>query len=257
MTRDFTLAFYKECLLAIISKHENILRFDEFLNLKSYPEKFCLIRHDVDRLPHRSLSMAHLEHDLGIKSTYYFRAKRGVFIPSIIKEISGMGHEIGYHYESLSDTNGNMEAAYIDFKVNLDRFREIVNINTISMHGKPLSKFDNRDLWRSEKGSEQLINLNIRGEIYLAIDYSEIAYLSDTGRNWASKNNLRDKVQSNIPVLFNSSYQLLDYLCNYSFKKMVFQVHPERWVDALFPWAWQFGLDKGTNIIKTVLRNIL
>lgn len=257
MKRDFTLAFYKDCLHAIKSNHENILWFDEFINLNAYPEKFCLIRHDVDRLPHRALDMAHLERDLGIKSTYYFRAKCGVFIPSIIQEISGMGHEIGYHYESVSDTNGDIEAAFIDFKDNLNRFRKIVKINTISMHGKPLSKFDNRDLWRSEKGIEELSNLQLSGEIYLAIDYSDIAYLSDTGRNWSSKNNLRDKVQSKIPVSFNSSFQLLEYLVEYSFEKMVFQVHPERWVDALIPWAWQFGLDKGTNIIKTAMRNIL
>ena len=31
------------------------------------------IRHDIDRKPERALKMAEIEHDFGVKSTYYFR----------------------------------------------------------------------------------------------------------------------------------------------------------------------------------------
>jgi len=47
--------------------------------------------------------MARLENELGIKATYFFRTIPHTFKPEIIKEIAGMGHEIGYHYENLSE----------------------------------------------------------------------------------------------------------------------------------------------------------
>ena len=38
-----------------------------------------------------------------IKATYFFRTIPHTFKPETIKEIAGMGHEIGYHYENLSE----------------------------------------------------------------------------------------------------------------------------------------------------------
>ena len=113
------------------------------------PEKFILIRHDIDRRPRKALEMAILEREMGIRSSYYFRAKPHVFNPHIIKRISALGHEIGYHYECLSDTNGNIRMALNDFAYHLNRFRKIVPIKTIAMHGRPFKPYDNRDLWKN------------------------------------------------------------------------------------------------------------
>src|SRR5690606_27946736 len=136
------------------------------------------------------------------RSTYYFRAKPNVFKPDIIRTILRYGHEIGYHYENLSDTNGDIKRALEDFEKNLLRFREITPITTISMHGRPLKPYDNRDLWRDPSRHALLKEqFGILGEIYLDIDYSDIAYISDTGRNWtADVANVRDKVHSNLNV---------------------------------------------------------
>ena len=67
--------------------------------------------------------MAEIENNYGVRSTYYFRAKKNVFVPQIILKIAEMGHEIGYHYECLSDTNGDVEKALIDFE-NLKKLRD-------------------------------------------------------------------------------------------------------------------------------------
>ena len=255
MNKDFTLDSYKYYLEILKQKGYLFYRYDEFMQKNKFADKYCLIRHDVDREPKRSLDMALLENSLNIKSTYYFRAKNNTFKPKIIKKIEALGHEIGYHYESLSDTDGDIEKACIDFEKNLKRFREIATIKTCSMHGRPFKKYDNRDIWKIKKNHDYLINdLGLLGEVYLDIDYSEIAYINDTGRNWTSgASNLRDKVSSNISADFNNKTELLNYFKANPNKKIVFQIHPERWSNNLLIWWIQSLKDQIINNIKKII----
>ncbi len=39
------------------------------------------------------------------------------------------------------------ELAIDDFRLNLEKMRKLYPVKTICMHGSPLSKWDNRDLW--------------------------------------------------------------------------------------------------------------
>ncbi len=254
--RDFTLAAYEGYLKAIKSSYGNILTFSEYFSAEPKPKSFCLIRHDVDRKPGNALQMARLENGMGVKSTYYFRAKPHTFKPGIIMEIASLGHEIGYHYESLSDTDGDMSLALKDFESNLKKLREIVSVRTIAMHGRPLKPYDNRDMWRSGDNHKRLIEkYGILGEVYLDIDYTDIAYINDTGRNWTSgKFNRRDKVVSNVEADFENGENLLGYLSSTPASKMVFQVHPERWEGGVIGWVIQYFSDTAVNMVKWCLR---
>lgn len=250
--RDFTLRSYRSYLEAIISRGFPFLTFAEFLSMDKQPERFCLVRHDVDRKPANALAMAELESELGVKATYYFRTKPHTFDPKIILEIAGLGHEIGYHYESLSDKRGNMASAQQDFELHLEEMRKIVQIDTVSMHGRPLRPFDNRDMWRSAEQRNILHRkYRILGEVYLDIDYTDISYITDTGRNWMStQSNKRDKVDSDIHADFESGEALLEWLKNSPHPKLVFQIHPERWSDNPAKWALQLAKDKLINLAK-------
>jgi hypothetical protein len=256
--RDFTLDKYSIYLTAINSKIGSFIRFDEYMQRKEKPAKFCLIRHDVDRKPNAALAMAKLEHKMGIVATYYFRAKSETFKPEILKEIASMGHEIGYHYESLSDTNGDIKKAVEDFKKNLEAFRKRVPISTCSMHGRPLKPYDNRDIWKVKENHQYLKNeLGIIGEVYLDIDYSDIAYINDTGRNWTTgKSNRRDKVESNIKADFTSDEELLIYLKGNPHQRICFQIHPERWSNNSVEWITQYLKDSSINAAKVVFSQI-
>lgn len=225
------------------------------MQTQTSPEKFCLIRHDVDRMPGRALSMAKIEHEMGIVSTYYFRKKPYTFKPHIIKEIESLGHEVGYHYENLSDTNGDVEAGLEDFIMNLAEFRKIATIKTCAMHGQPLKPYDNRDLWKIPENMSTLKNkLGMLGEVYLNIDYSDIAYINDTGRNWTSTaSNRRDKVNSLVKADFSSGDELLHYLQNNPHNKICFQIHPERWSGNIISYAGQILLDGMINLAKSIV----
>jgi hypothetical protein len=253
---DFTFTAYQRYLEIIKSQYSFIPTFSEIFSTSSLPVSYCMIRHDVDRKPLNALKMAELEKEMGLRTTYYFRTKANTFKPAIIRAIADMGHEVGYHYENLSDTNGDIERALKDFEVNLKRLREVVPIQTICMHGCPLKPFDNRDLWR-EKSRHSLLQerFMILGEAYLDIDYSDVAYINDTGRNWtAYDSNLRDKVNSKLNISFRSQSELINYLSNSPHPKLVFQIHPERWSRSIAEWGFQFCKDSVTNITKQIFR---
>ena len=166
-----------------------------------------------------------------------------------------MGHEIGYHYENLSYTNGDYKKALYDFEKNLDKFRNIVPVYTVSMHGRPLSKFDNRDLWNHYGVSVLCDKYHLLGEIYLSIDYSNIAYINDTGRNWnTNSSNLRDKTNSEINIRIDNNKELMQNIIKQKFPQIVFQIHPERWTNGFLEYCVQFLRDYSSNFLKYLLK---
>lgn len=254
--RDFTHTAYKRYLGALKSSYQNIIRFDEFFLSKPRPSSFCILRHDVDREPKNALCMAELEKKLGIKATYYFRVKPRVFLPDVMRAVAGLGHEIGYHYECLSDTKGDIVMALKNFEDNLKRFRDIATVRTIAMHGRPLKPFDNLEMWKYPNNRRMLKDrYGILGEAYLDIDYKDVAYINDTGRNWSShKANLRDRVDSGVALNFKSGDELYDYLKSNPHPCLVFQTHPERWTDSLFSYCLSLGFDLMANSGKYMVK---
>ena len=62
------------------------------------------------------------------------------------------------------------------------------------MHGSPLSKYNNRDLWTHY----DYHSYKIRGEAFLSFEQNndDIHYLTDTGRTWSDKHTLRDVMKT-------------------------------------------------------------
>ena len=75
--RDFTLDKYRIYHAAIVSKIGIFKSFDNFIVLIEKPQKFCLIRHDIDRKSKAALTMAKLEQEIGIVYGIVF------FVPSV------------------------------------------------------------------------------------------------------------------------------------------------------------------------------
>lgn len=255
---DFTLNFYKTLIRTVQqSFNGQVFTFADFLSVFEKPDSFCIIRHDVDRNHSAALRMAASEAELGIQTSYYFRAKDQDFNKKAIRRIDNLGHEVGFHYESLATARGNYKNALSDFKKCVRNFQIIAEISTISMHGSPLSEYNNLDLWHKFDRSKIFDELDLIGDVVLDIDYSDIAFITDTGRNWYSqKGNLRDKVRSSIAVDLKNSGELLNFIENAQNRKFVLQIHPERWSDNLFEWSFQFTKDKLANTIKWILEKI-
>lgn len=232
---DFTLNTFHKLLVTLKDHKYTFQTFAGFL--KEPAERAIILRHDVDARKMNSLQTAKLEKELGITGTYYFRIVPGSFDEEVIKQIAGLGHEIGYHYEDLSgcaargmrpseiaqvprtgmispgrhaagskkqhdehdlhDLHDNFlpekelaDMAIVSFRENLEKLRRVVTVETICMHGSPLSNYDNRMLW--EKYDYR--DYGIIGEPYFDINFDEVLYLTDTGRRWDGDSvSIRDK----------------------------------------------------------------
>tara|TARA_B100000963_G_C22606253_1_gene662651 strand:- start:606 stop:1358 length:753 start_codon:yes stop_codon:yes gene_type:complete len=246
---DFTLKTYEDLLKSLIDQNYTFLTFEEFL--KSESDKTIILRHDVDLMPYNSLAFAKIQHRHNVKGVYYFRAVKESWNENIIKEISNLGHEIGYHYENLSFCKGDYNESIKDFKYNLKRLRKLAPVSTICMHGSPLSKFDSRDLWTKYNYSD----FDIKGEPYFDIDFNNVHYFTDTGRKWdGEKVSVRDKVKTNNDITFSSTKDIIRSAKNGTLpKKIMFTFHPQRWNDNLFYWVKELILQNLKNIIKRLI----
>lgn len=266
--RDFTADRLQLLLSSLISAGYGFATVAEYLHNPS--DSTVILRHDVDARPVNSLKCAEMEYRLGISGTYYFRTFPGSYNKAIIAEIYSLGHEIGYHYEDLAVAHGDYRKAISGFEQNLAKLRRVAPVETICMHGSPMSKHDNRLLWQKYDYRD----FGICGEPYLDIDFSKVYYLTDTGRCWnGDRFNLRDRAsrednqdKPGTPLKGNGSQPLRERTFqktmdiieavsdNWRPAVIMMTVHPQRWNNSIIPWITELTGQKLKNIVKAFIR---
>jgi hypothetical protein len=256
---DFTLSTYRCLLQSLLSADYHFLTFEQycFLPKQELPERFIILRHDVDLRAVNSLRTAQIEHQLGIAASYYFRVVPQSNQPHIIQQITALGHEIGYHYEDMSLANGDAKQAIQHFAQQLQHFRTFYPVKTICMHGAPTSQFDSKDLWKHYDYHDY----GIIGEPYFDIDFSDLFYLTDTGRCWDGyKVSVRDKILVyqdqwvEQGLVFHSTQQLIHAAQNGILPaRIMITTHPQRWTDNPIDWVKELLLQSIKNIVKRIL----
>ncbi len=239
---DFTVEKYCE-LISALKLHKN-----------------HTIRHDVDLRPEFALRVAEQERASGTTATYYFRTMHFESHAKVISQIHAMGHRIGYHYESLSTTNGDIEAAYNDFKNNLTRLRKIAPVTTACAHGSPRSPWNSQDIWNQY----DIHSLGIEYEPMLDTDFSRTLYLTDTGRRWDGyRVSVRDKVPEQQAqweregLVFHTTDEIIqalnDPLHHIHRHDLLVNTHPQRWMPFGAQWVAEAGIQWFKNIAKSLI----
>lgn len=265
---DFTTEQYKNLLAILHSREYSFQSLSDFL--ENPANQSILLRHDVDARKFHSLKFAQIQNDMGIRGTYYFRIVPQSFDEEVIKEIASMGHEIGYHYETMDKANGDIRKAYNLFCKELEQLREIVPVRTVCMHGSPLSKYDNRDLWKYYDYRE----LGIIGEPYFDLDFTNVLYLTDTGRRWdGDKVSIRDKApEKKLTVGEKENSYISALSSDYSFHstddiieacqrddlpdQIMLNFHPQRWTNNKFLWIQELLIQNVKNLAKRGLNMV-
>jgi hypothetical protein len=276
---DFTYLRYEKLCEALVDSNLDILTVKDYLLKTDKPDKFVIIRHDIDDESDLkyALQMAKTENEYGFKTTYYFRICKNVFVEEHIRNINKLGHEIGYHYEILGEAEGNYEKAIELFEKHLSKFRKICEISTIAQHGGPLRNclnvvtfsnivevivhfikgdhifdhWESKDIW----DHYDFRDYGIIGEPYLSIDFNEVSYVSDTNCSWIdSKYRLKDKVnsQSN-PLAIQRTDDLIESINRGDSQKIHILIHPSNWKNTFLEWLSWFLLQKMRNYGKIVL----
>ena len=264
--RDFTLTQYRNLISAFLRAGYTVMPFADWCDCRE-EGRVLILRHDVDLRPANSLRVAQLEHELGVRSSFYFRAVPESFSPAVIRAIAELGHEIGYHYEDLSLLRGNRDEAIIHFQDCLVSLRRFYPVRTICMHGAPATAYDGRDLWRKTPDGGHAYNYHdygIVGEPYFYIDFSRFFYLTDTGRRWDGwKVSVRDKVPEQELWLkrgwvFRSTDDIISALDNRTSafagqQPLMLTTHPQRWTDSTLAWTAELLAQSLKNMVKRPL----
>ncbi len=136
---------YKEysCILNRIREHLPIKMFDE---IHKNSIRYCVIRHDVEYSIERAYSLAKIESELNVRSTYVFQICNNNYNPfshknrNLIHEIYKLGHDIGVHVH-LGNFNESEQSVenYIIKQAQLLSMALDYPINKFSIH-RPLKK---------------------------------------------------------------------------------------------------------------------
>ena len=250
---DFTVDLYTSFLSTLKVNGYAFLTVKDFI-LQNSKVKHITLRNDVDKIPKNSLVFARIQNRIGLTGTYYFRAKPTSFNKQIIQEIGSLGHEIGYHYETIDTCNGNIDMAYNEFCRNLEMFRKIVPVETVCMHGSPLSKYNNSFIWERYDYK----NLGIIAEPYFDIDFNQVFYITDTGRKWdGNKVSIRDKPRHPLKTqwpTYHSTFNIITALNNGTFPNTAMMTfHPQRWTNNKGLWFKEFLIQNLKNQVKKFL----
>lgn len=251
--RDFTLKSYRNLLIAFKQAGYEFVTFEEYCaGVGVGMEWVVVMRHDVDELAGNALKMSLVEKELEIRATYFFRIYKQSNNPNIIRAIRDNGHEIGYHYEDLSTSDGDYDKAIESFKSNLEYFRRYYPVKSICMHGSSSSKYDNRSLWNKYDYKE----FGVIGEPYLSIDFNKLYYITDTGYAWdGGKYAVRDVVNNKFGLTYHSSQEIISAVKKGEFPKQLMMLAHTLWTDSYFQWLGLHLREFFRNNVKLMAKN--
>lgn len=252
--KDFSYKIYARLLDTLSAAGYSFITFGQYCLREDLPEKFVILRHDVDRIAWNAVVMARMEHAKNIKASYYFRVAEEAYDEKAIKEIISLGHEGGYHYEDMDLSRGDIDLAYQLYLKNLAHFNSLFPVRTICMHGSPLSKYDNRQVWRKYDYKQH----GVIGEPYFDVDYTNLFYITDTGRQWNNAAiSVRDKVESPFHFNIKGTHGLISLLEEGVLPdQLMINTHPHRWFNNIIPWTKELIFQNLKNQVKKiVIRN--
>jgi len=215
---EFNFKSYKSFIQLALSKDYKFLIY----NTNYSEDKIILLRHDIDADPTAALMMAELEYSCSIKSTYFFMVRSPLYnlfsrsCDKIIRDIIGMGHHIGLHFDAGYLCNENIQSE-IDRQIEFlnDIFQ--IDISTVSFHQPDSSILNNETKIRQ-------INT------YDKADMEGFFYISDTNMEW-------------------KSLTPLDLLNGERYNRIQMLTHPLWWVDESLSTtdAWDKAIIRNFN----------
>lgn len=170
----------------------------EFRSFEEHSQKKVVyLRHDVDFSPQKALTMAEIESEMDISSTYFFLVTASFYnalsAPNrrIIQKISDLGHEIGLHFAVQEYFDNEPESRLLRERIQADKKVLETVIDDVSN----VVAFHNPPEWALGRRFEGLKST------YEPKFFEAIAYRSDSLQRWRenpplkSQNPLPDQIQ--------------------------------------------------------------
>jgi hypothetical protein len=95
---------YRSFLLAARDHGYRISSLEQWVRARDQLEEegspLLILRHDVDQHPRSALTMAAIEEEMEVRSSWYFRWRTAH--PAVVRDLRDRGFEVGLHYETLT-----------------------------------------------------------------------------------------------------------------------------------------------------------
>lgn len=173
---SFNLDKYARCLMKAKDLNYAVVQVRE--TTEPLPKRCLILRHDIEYRIDCALEMAEVEHEHGIRSSYFVLAHSILYNPftppntSKIRRISELGHEIGLHYETYYfEDNGGSPTEGIQSDATYMEKMFGIRIQSISQHRPARSSF-------VEELGKHFIDAYRPDLIY------GMHYISDSGCKW-------------------------------------------------------------------------
>jgi hypothetical protein len=177
----FSPAHYRHVLEAAQAAGYYLLGFAEFLNRK--PDRFLLLRHDVDVSLDYAVAMAEMEGELGARATYFVRIHAEGYSPlsragrTALRHLIALGHEVALQHEvGFFPADGQTPAEQLRGEIRVLEGATGVPVLGVARH---------MPKWGEELPSRDVLGAS--GMLYAAGDevFNEGAlFLSDASRRW-------------------------------------------------------------------------
>ncbi len=199
-------------------------------------KQFLILKHDVEDVPRKALSLAKIEAKYGHRGVYYAQAylmkEKNI---SIFEQIKKLGHEVSYHHDVMDATEGHIEKALQIFEENKKIFEQYgFKISTVCQHGNPIAKrigyHSNRDFFRNDYIKTQLPDISeimVDFKKRIGTDYK---YISDAGYSWKmifdpETNDIDDSSDRDMTI--GNLENLVDFVRKNT--AVIVSTHPHRW----------------------------
>ena len=144
-----------------------------------------MLRFDLERDVSHHLAIARWLGRMGIRSTFFVHTRAECFVPSALREIEDLGHEVGYHHECLDRCGGDWLRARSLFLHEVGLFRAHgLSLRTCCSHGENGIRRDgysaNWELMR--RFPNLLTEAGVACEMYEWLRANPLMYATDTFR---------------------------------------------------------------------------
>lgn len=160
---------YRSLLTELKNKGYQFVFYDE----KDDAEQIVILRHDIDISPTHALNMAKIEHNLCLKSTYFFMTRSPFYNlfsrhnDVAIREIIDLGHHVALHFDAGYKIGSKTIQKQIDQDISYLESNFDLNIEVVSFH-QP-----NQDVIQGKVKIQQI-------NTYDKTFFKDILYISDS-----------------------------------------------------------------------------
>jgi hypothetical protein len=137
---DFTYDSYRELLDVFLQADYRVATVRQAATELIDPP-LLILRHDVEWSAERAVALAAIERGLDVRSTLYFRVDTRANDIRAMMRLQDDGFDIGYHYNCLDRTKGDVSQAIQLFEQDMAYLRHSgIEIVTVAPHGNPRLK---------------------------------------------------------------------------------------------------------------------